>query len=145
MKITITANETFKGSKIKELLHDILPVEDGYNQQIDHWSKFNKKFKYNFDKIIFRQKDSSRFSSNFYDEKTGYFELSGTDDVSKQHTTDESYVNKPVDREAFFMHKDLKNGQKEYQFIGIFEVRAYIKSMNKYIFVKVADDLVCEL
>lgn len=145
MKITITTNETFKGTKMKELLHDTLPVEDGYNQQIDHWSKFNKKFKCNFDIIRFRQKESSRFNSNYYDEKSGYFELSGSDKVNEQPATDESYVKKSVKREAFFMHKDLKNGQKEYQFIGIFEVRAYIKSMNKYIFVKVADDLVCEL
>ena len=145
MKITITANETFKGTKMKELLHDTLPVEDGYNQQIDHWSKFNKKFKCNFDIIRFRQQDSTRFKSNFYDEKTGYFELSGADDINSQPKTDESYVNDDNKKEAFFMHKTLKNGEKEYKFIGIFEKRAYIKSMNKYIFIKVADDLICEL
>lgn len=35
--------------------------------------------------------------------------------------------------------------KKNISSLVFFEVKAYIKSMNKYIFVKVADDLVCEL
>lgn len=145
MQTIIKANETFKGKKIKENLWRMLPIDEGYNQQHDRWNKFFKGCKTNFDTICFRQQDSTRFKSNFYDEKTGYFELSGADDINSQPKTDESYVNDDNKKEAFFMHKTLKNGEKEYKFIGIFEKRAYIKSMNKYIFIKVADDLICEL
>ena len=44
-----------------------------------------------------------------------------------------------------FLHKVNDKGENEYKFIGIFEKRAYIKSMNKYIFVRVDTDLVCEM
>lgn len=145
MQTIIKANETFKGKKIKENLWRMLPIDEGYNQQHDRWNKFFKGCKTNFDTICFRQQESSRFNSNYYDEKTGYFELSGSDKVNEQPATDETYVNKSLKREAFFLHKNLKNGEKEYQFIGVFEVKAYIKSMNKFIFVKVADELICEL
>lgn len=145
MQTIIKLNETFTGPKKKEELWWMLPIDAGYNQQHDIWTKFFQGCTRNFDKIVFRQENSEKYTSNYYDEKTGYFELSGDTNVANQPQSDESYLNTPNDKEAMFLHKVNDKGENEYKFIGIFERRAYIKSMNKYIFVRVDTDLVCEM
>lgn len=146
MQTIIKLNETFTGPKKKEELWWMLPIDEGYNQQHWRWSKFFQGCKRNFDTIEFRQQNSSVYTANFYDEKTGYFELEGETELDKQPATDMSYINDSDNKkEAMFIHKTNTNGEKEYKFIGIFERRAYIKSMNKYIFVRVDTDLICEM
>ena len=63
MQTIIKLNETFTGPKKKEELWWMLPIDAGYNQQHDIWTKFFQGCTRNFDKIVFRQENSEKYTS----------------------------------------------------------------------------------